>query len=191
MAKIALPRRCGTSSERELIALVGVLKAEGLVKTVRVGGALVRAKLDAPAAALAPLLDRPFDHRPADAAAAFAGGDAHALDLAAPHAAPGEPGNKAELQNADYLTPALGNREKLVGVALDRGESVVVPYVQACPGVLAFAAERVVGEQRHNRCQIVRVGPAKGHPIGIQPDPHFLHPPRTTLPTPLTCSLQT
>src|SRR5712691_3051346 len=97
-------------------------------------------------------------HRPANAAAALAGGDAHALDLAAPHAAPGEPGNKAELQNADYLTPAFDYREKLVGVALDGGESVAVAIVQPCPGVLAAAADRVVGQQRYDCFQVIRRG---------------------------------
>src|SRR5580704_13528169 len=153
-------------SERELIALMRRLKAKGLVKTVRARAALVRGQLDYAAAALAALLDRPLQHRPADAAAAFAGGDAHALDLAAPHAAPGEAGNKAELQNADQLTPAFGNREKLVGIALDRGESVAVAGVQLRPEVLAAAAERVVGEQRYDRFQIIRDGPAKGDGVG-------------------------
>src|SRR5260370_12604838 len=130
MANIALLAGAAPLSERELITLVGRLKAKGLVKTVRGGAALVRGQLDQPAAAPAAFLDRPFEHRPADAAAALRGSDSHALDLAAPHAAPGEPGNKAELQNADYQAPAFGNREKPVGVALDRRERVTVAVVQ-------------------------------------------------------------
>src|SRR5436309_2276292 len=105
---------------------MGRPEAERLVKLMRVGAALVRSKLHEPAAAFAALLDRPFQHGPADAAAAFVIGDTHALDLAAPHALAGETGDKAELQHADDSTGAFGNREKLVGIALDRGESVAV-----------------------------------------------------------------
>src|SRR5947208_5438407 len=83
---------------------MGRLKPRGLVKTVRGGTTLVRGQLDETAAAPAALLDSPFEHRPADAAGTLAGGNAHALDLAAPHAAPSEPGNKAELQNADDIS---------------------------------------------------------------------------------------
>src|SRR3979409_1287342 len=113
---------------------MGRLKAKGLVKPVRGRAALVRGQLDQPAAAPAALLDRPFEQRPADGAAAvaggaFAGGDAHALDLAAPHAAPGEPGNEAELQNADDLPATFGDDEKLVRIALDRGERLTVAGV--------------------------------------------------------------
>src|SRR5207248_10410300 len=39
-----------------------------------------------------------------------------------PHALPAQPGNEAELQHADDLPAAFGNREKLVGIALDRRE---------------------------------------------------------------------
>src|ERR1700732_1993712 len=98
MAKSLSPGWRGSVSEGELIALMGRLKAKGLVKTVRGGAPLVRSQRDQPAAVPATLLDRPFEHRPADAAGAFAGGDPHAFDLAAPHGAPAEPGNEAELQ---------------------------------------------------------------------------------------------
>src|ERR1700731_4490645 len=113
MAKSLSPGWRGSVSERELIALMGRLKAERLVKTVRGRAALVRGQLHQSATAPAALLDRPLEHRPADAAGAFAGGDPHAFDLAAPHAAPGQAGNKAELQNADEMPAAFGNREKL------------------------------------------------------------------------------
>src|SRR5258708_40144319 len=103
---------------------MGRLKAKGLVKTVRVGATLVRGQLDQPAAAPAALLDGPFEHRPADTVGAFADRDAHPLDLAAQHALPGQPRNEAKLQDADYLPTAFGNREKLVGIAPDRRESV-------------------------------------------------------------------
>src|SRR5260221_10560964 len=105
---------------------MGRLKAEGLVKPVRVGAALVRGELDQAAAAIAALSDRPLQHHPADAAAAFPGGDTHALYLAAPHAASGQAGDEAELQDADYLAAAFGNREKLVRVTIDRGKGIAV-----------------------------------------------------------------
>src|SRR5260221_8237375 len=113
-------------SQRKLIALVGRPEAEGFIETVRAGAALVRGELDQAAAAFAALLDRPFKHRPADTALARARGDAHPLDLAAPHAAPGEPGDEAELQDADHPPAALGHREELVGIALDRGKRLGV-----------------------------------------------------------------
>src|SRR5439155_11971556 len=99
---------------------MGRLKAKGLVKTVRVRAALVRGQLHQPAAAPAALFDGPFEHRPADAAGAFAGSDADPFNLATPHALPGQPGKEAELQHADDLPAAFGNREKLVGIALNR-----------------------------------------------------------------------
>ncbi len=105
---------------------MGRLKAKGLVKTVRGGAALVRGQLNHPAAAFAAFLDRPFEHRSADAALTLARRDAHALDLAAPHTAPRKPGDEAQLQNADHSPVAIGNHEELIGVALDRGESVAV-----------------------------------------------------------------
>src|ERR1700724_3373482 len=103
MAKSLSPGWRGSVSERELIALMGRLKAKRLVKTVRGVAALVRGQLHQPAAAPAALLDRPLEHRPSDAAGAFAGGDPHALDLAAPHAAPAEPGDEAEWLNPDDI----------------------------------------------------------------------------------------
>src|ERR1700724_1576652 len=162
MAKSLSPGWRRSVSERELIALMGRLKAERLVKTVRGRAGLVRGQLHQPAAMPAALLDRPLEHRPANAAGAFARGDPHALDLAAPHAAPAEPGDEAELQNADDIPAAFGNREKLVRIALDRCERLVVAGVQLRAGVLAGTADRVVGEQRDDRWQIVRHGPAKG-----------------------------
>src|SRR4051812_31870467 len=129
---------------------MGRLKAKGLVKPMRVGAALVRGQLDQTATAPAAFLDGPFEHRPADAGGAFASGDAHALDLAAPHAAPGEPGNEAELENPDDVSVAFGHREKLVRIALDRHERLVIAIVQLRPEVLAPAADRVVGEQRND-----------------------------------------
>ena len=116
-------------------------KAKRLVELVRVGAALVRGKLDQAAAALTAFLDRPFNHRPAETTAAFVPGDAHPLDLAAPHAAPGQPGNEAELQNPDDVSAAFRDGEKLVRIALDRGECLAVAVVQPRPGVLAPAAQ--------------------------------------------------
>src|SRR5580765_8019814 len=109
-------------SEREFIALVRRPEAERLVEAVRGGPALVAGQLDEAAAAFPAFLDRPQEHRAADAGAALGLGDPYALDLAAPHAAPGQPGNEAELQDADHLSPIFGDREELVGVALDCGE---------------------------------------------------------------------
>src|SRR5258708_409824 len=136
---------------------MGRLKPKGLVKTVRGGTTLVRGQLDEAAAAPAALLDSPFEHRPTDAAGTLAGGNAHALDLAAPHAAPSEPGNKAELQNADYISAAFGDREELVRIVLDRRERLAIAGLQLRPRVLAAAADRVVvGEQRDDGCQVAR-----------------------------------
>src|SRR4051812_29377578 len=133
---------------------MGRLKAKGLIEPVRINAALVRGQLDQPATTPAALLDGPFEHRPADAAGALASGDAHALDLAAPHAAPGEPGNEAELQNPDDISAAFGDREKLVRIALDRRERLAIAIVQLRPEVLALAADWVVGEQRNDRFQV-------------------------------------
>src|SRR5204863_9574674 len=118
------------------------------------GAALVRGQLDQPATTPAALVDGPFEHRPADAGGALASSDAHALDLAAPHAAPGEPGNEAELQNPDDVSVAFGHREKLVRIALDRRERLPVAIVQLRPEVLAAAADWVVGEQRNDSFQV-------------------------------------
>src|SRR5205823_15119237 len=118
---------------------MGRLKAEGLIEPMRVGAAFVRGQLDQTATAPAALLDGPFGHRPADAAGPFDSGDAHALDLAAPHAAPGESGNEAELQNPDDISAAFGDREQLVRIALDRRERLAVAVVQLRPEVLAAA----------------------------------------------------
>src|SRR5262249_41690140 len=142
-----------SSSERELIAAMGRLKAERLVEPVRVGTAPVGGELDETAAALAALADRPFQHRPADPAAAFARRDPDALALAAPHAPPRQAGNTAELQHANDPAAALGDREQLVWIALDRGESVVVAGIHFRPGVFALLAKRVVGEQGYDRRQ--------------------------------------
>src|SRR5882672_696953 len=141
---------------------MGRLKTKALVKTVCVDAALVGGELDEPAAAPAALLDCPFEHRPADAAGALSSGNAHALDLAARHALQAEPGNKTELQNADEMPAAVGNRENVVRIALDGRERVTVAGVQRGPGVLAAAADRVIRKQRDDPWQIVPRGPAKG-----------------------------
>src|SRR5258707_2181712 len=145
---------------------MGRLKPKGLVKTVRGGTTLVRGQLNETAAAPAALLDSPFEHRPADAAGTLAGGNAHALDLAAPHAAPSEPGNKAELQNADDISAAFGDREELARIALDRRERLAITIVQLWAEVLAAAADRVVGEQRDDGCKVGRGGGAKTDHVG-------------------------
>src|SRR5216684_2206430 len=153
--------RTSARSERKLIALMARLEAEGLIETVRRGAALVGGELNHTAAAFAAFLDRPVEHRPADPAAALARGDAHALDLTAPHAAPGEPGNEAELQDADHLPVAIDNREELVRVAVDSGKRLRVARVQRRSDALAPASDRVVGEHADDRRQIVRCGAAK------------------------------
>src|SRR2546421_630114 len=83
----------------------------------RLGAPLVAGQLDKTAAAPAALRDRPFEHPAAAAAAALAGSDPHPLDLAAPHAAPGQAGDEAELQNAHYAAAARGDREQLIRIA--------------------------------------------------------------------------
>src|SRR6266542_6777487 len=105
-------------------------KAERLIKAVRVAAPRVGGQLNEAAAAVAALLDGPFEHRRAEAAAALAASDAHAFDLAAPYAAVGQAGNKAELQHPDDATAAFGHRKKLVRVSLDRGEGFAVADVQ-------------------------------------------------------------
>src|SRR5205085_4776247 len=111
-------------SERELIAAMRRPEAERLVKPVGMGTALVRGQLDQTATALPALSDRPFQHRPANPAAAFARGDAHALDLAAGHASAGKARDEAELQYANHSAAAFHDGEKLVRVAIDRGEGI-------------------------------------------------------------------
>jgi hypothetical protein len=64
--------------------------------------------------------------------------------------------------NADYPTAAFGDCEKLVWVVIGRRESLAVTGVQLRSGALATAADRVVGQQRHDCSQIVRRGTAKG-----------------------------
>src|SRR5215211_1648170 len=105
---------------------MGRPKAERFVEPVRVATPLVGGQLDEAAAAVAALLDRPFEHRPAEAAAALAGSDPHAFDLTAAHAAVGQPGNEAELQHADDAAVAFGHCKKLVRIPLDRGEGFAV-----------------------------------------------------------------
>jgi len=114
-------------------------EAERLVKPVGMGTALVRGQLNQTATALPAFFDRPFQHRPANPAAAFALGDPHAL----------------ELQYANHSAAAFGDYEKLVGVAIDRGEGIAVAGVQSRPGFLALAAKRVSGEQRYDGFQIL------------------------------------
>src|SRR5260370_22671231 len=126
---------------------MGRLKAKGLVKRMRGGAALVRGQLDQSATAPAALFDRPFEHRPADTGGTFADSDAYPLDLTAPHALPRQSGNEAELQHADHLLFAFGDRKKLVGIALDCRERVAVICVRCRREVLAEAADRVIGEQ--------------------------------------------
>src|SRR5215216_534905 len=109
-------------------------KAERLIKAVRVAAPRVGGQLDEAATALAALLDGPFEHRRAEAAAALAGSDAHAFDLAAPHAAVGQAGNKAELQHADEAAAAFGHRKKLVRVPPDCGEGFAIADIQRQAG---------------------------------------------------------
>jgi hypothetical protein len=87
------------------------------------------------------------------------------------------------LQNADDLPATFGDDEKLVRIALDRGERLTVAGVQLRPGVLAAAADRVIGKQRDDRFQIVRRGPAEDDRAGAHArtvagnghsDDHFL-----------------
>src|SRR3954454_15793175 len=120
----------GIRSERELIAPMRRPKAEHLVKPVRVGTAFVAAQLHQTTAALAALFDRPLQQLPADPVAASVLDDPHPLNLSAPAAAAGQAGNEAELQYADDPAAALGDGEKLVGVAVDRGEGVAVAAIE-------------------------------------------------------------
>src|SRR3954452_25248915 len=64
-------RRADPRSERELIAAMRRPKAKRLVKSVRIGAALVRDQLDQTATAVATLCNRPIQYRAADAAASL------------------------------------------------------------------------------------------------------------------------
>jgi hypothetical protein len=60
-------------------------------------------------------------------------GDPHALDLTAPHALPGQAGDKAELKHADDRVVALGHREQLLRIAVDRGERTTITGIAPSP----------------------------------------------------------
>src|SRR6185312_17547415 len=87
--------KCVSASQRQLHAFVAGDEAELLIEAPRIGARLVGGELHHLAAVTAAFLDRPFEHAPAEAAAAARRRDAHALDLAAPEADARQAGNEA------------------------------------------------------------------------------------------------
>jgi hypothetical protein len=75
------------------------------------------------------------------------------------------------LQDTDHVAAAFGDRKQLVRIALDRRERVTVAGVQPRPGILAPAADRVIGQQRDDRRQIVRRGTPEGDLGGVHVRP--------------------
>ena len=133
-------------------------EAELLIEAPRIGARLVGGELHHLAAVTAAFLDRPFEHAPAEAAAAARRRDAHALDLAAPEADARQAGNEAQLQAADDLAALLHHGEELIAVGVDGGEGGRVARVERRPRVLTGLAEFVVGEQRDDGRNIGRGG---------------------------------
>jgi hypothetical protein len=122
-------------------------EAERLVEPERVRASLVGGELHQPAAALACLADRPFDHRPAQPVATVRGRDPDSLDLRPQHAVPAQPWQEIQLQRPGELSFRLGHDEPAARVRLYLLERDQVRVIHV---TLAFRAKHVIRKQGHD-----------------------------------------
>src|SRR3954453_8022889 len=144
-------------AEPELEPLVRRVEPEPAVEPVCVEALLVARQLDDRAAALARLIDRPCDERPADPAPAQVVADPHRLDLRAGAAAPRDAGDVGQLQRRDDVTGrVVDDHEQLRRVGVDRRE-----VRRGLARVVARRADLVGNRQLHDR-----------HDVGARRPPH-------------------
>src|SRR6185503_9337960 len=102
------------------------LESEPLVEAVGVRPALVGIELDQIATTAPALGDGPLEHGRPDAGAALCAGHPHRFDLPAPGAAPRDAGDEGDLEAAYQFARLLDRHQQLVGIPLERRESVDV-----------------------------------------------------------------
>src|SRR3954469_25448084 len=146
-------------AEPELEPLVRRVEPEPAVEPVCVEALLVSRQLDDRAAALARLIDRPCDERPADPAPAQVVAAPPRLDLRAGAAAPRDAGDVGQLQHRDDVTGrGVDDHEQLRRVGVDRSERG--EFRRGLARVVARRADLVGNRQLHDRHDVGARRPA-------------------------------
>src|SRR3954449_6109434 len=161
------PRRAASKPDGH--AHVARNESEPLVEALRIYSARMRQQLDQIAAARFRLSYGPLHQLLADAAAAAIGSDTDILEQTADAALRTDARQHRELQAADHPALTLGNDELEVGIAIDPRERFVVRGRQRILDPLAGAAEMIVGEQRHDRGDVLATRAADGNRLCIHP----------------------
>lgn len=90
--------------------------------------------------------------------------DTHAFDLAAPHAQPRQPGNKADLHTANH-TVRIRNSKQLIWVGDDRLKRTYVSRTRRVASVFAPLPRRIIRQQRDDRAKIIPISGAKSRHV--------------------------